>query len=186
LDDDPMSPTLRLGQHLYCAANGDEYHVTKNHWIACATCHMEGRSDAVTWLFEQGPRDTPTTAGGVLETGFLFRTADRRALSDYWHTINIEQGGMFDPTADAILLDAIAAFANLGLPLPIPPTTDPALVAKGKQVFAKFDCASCHSGPRFTDSGTGNPNLDLAGTIKLHDVGTCVTTGFPDVAHMDV
>src|SRR5262249_54874086 len=47
-------------------------------------------------------------------------------------------------------------------------------------------CASCHTGPAFTDSGAGNPKLDLTGIVLLHDVGTCVTTGFPDVAHQDV
>src|SRR5262249_12942532 len=94
---DPMPSELRLGQHLSNSANSDESPITKNHWIACATCHMEGRSDAVTWRFAQGPRDTPSNAGGMLGTGFLFRTADRRSVQDYSETINVEQGGRFDP-----------------------------------------------------------------------------------------
>ena len=104
-----------------------------NHWVACASCHMEGRSDAVTWRFAQGPRDTPSNAGGMLGTGFLFRTADRNAVQDYWHTINIEQGGTFDPRSRRRpLLDAIAAYVELrAFPLPIPPTTDPTKVARG-------------------------------------------------------
>ena len=55
-------------------------------------------------------------------------------------------------------------------------------------IFARADvgCATCHAGPRFTDSGAGNPTLDLAGTVVLHDVGTCVTNGFADAAHDDV
>ncbi len=185
---DPMPMQMRLGQHLFYSANSDEYPITKNHWVACATCHMEGRSDAVTWRFAQGPRDTPTNAGGMLGTGFLFRTADRNQVQDYWHTVNIEQGGNFDPTAQAPLLDAIAQYVNHGIPLPIPPTTDPAKVARGMQIFNSNDvgCSGCHQGPRFTDSGAGNPTLDLTGMVVLHDVGTCVTTGFPDVAHDDV
>ncbi|HEY1555625.1 MAG TPA: hypothetical protein VGF94_12395 [Kofleriaceae bacterium] len=188
---DPMPAQLRFGQHLFYSANSDEYPLTTNHWVACATCHMEGRSDAVTWLFAQGPRDTPTNAGGMLGTGFLFRTADRNQVQDYWHTINIEQGGSFDPVADAALLDTIAAYVNHGIPLPIPPTTDPALVARGAAIFtsAEVGCSDCHAGARFTDSGTGNPTLDLAGPIMLHDgtaLGTCVTTGYADVAHDDV
>src|SRR6185312_7924834 len=78
---DPMPAHLRLGQHLFYSANSDEYPITKNHWVACASCHIEGRSDAVTWLFAQGPRDTPTNAGGMLGTGFLFRTADRNQIA---------------------------------------------------------------------------------------------------------
>jgi mono/diheme cytochrome c family protein len=185
---DPMPAALRLGQHLFFSANSDEYPITRNHWVACASCHIEGRSDAVTWRFAQGPRDTPSNAGGMTGTGFLFRTADRNRVQDYWHTIDIEQGGRFDPVAQAALLDPLAAFVNLGLPLPIAPTTDPELVARGRALFADptVGCASCHAGPRFTDSGAGNPTLDLAGPVTLHDVGTCVTAGFADVAHTDV
>ncbi|HEY4158062.1 MAG TPA: beta-propeller fold lactonase family protein, partial [Polyangiaceae bacterium] len=105
LNADPMPAQLRLGFELFNSANSSAYPITTDHWIACATCHMEGRSDAVTWLFAQGPRDTPSNAGGMLGTGFLFRTADRTKVQDYFHTINTEQGGRFDPTAQAALLD---------------------------------------------------------------------------------
>ncbi len=186
---DPMPASLRLGQHLFYSANSDEYPITRNHWVACASCHIEARSDAVTWFFEQGPRDTPSNAGGMLGTGFLFRTADRTRVQDYWQTVNIEQGGRFDPVAQAALLDPLAAYVNLAIPVPIPPTTDPALVARGRALFEdpSVGCAGCHGGSRFTDSGGGNPNLDLAGPVRLHDVGTCVTDDaeFPDVAHTD-
>jgi YVTN family beta-propeller protein len=186
---DPMPAALRLGQHLFYSADSDEYPVTQNHWVACASCHLEGRSDAVTWRFAQGPRDTPSNAGGMLGTGFLFRAAARTRVQDYWETINTEQGGAFDPGADAPLLDALTAYVNLGIPLPVPPTTDPALVARGRAIFERADvgCLRCHNGPRFTDSGQGNEALELGGAIKLHDVGTCVTGGaWPDTPSEDV
>ena len=189
LASDPMPADLRTGQHLFYSANSDEAPITRNHWVACATCHLEGRSDAVTWRFEQGPRDTPTNAGGMLGTGFLFRTADRNKVQDYWKTVDVEQGGTFDPNvpATATELDQIAAYVNHGIPLPIPPTTDATLVTKGAALFQSAGCATCHSGPRFTDSGGDNTNLDLSGSILLHDVGTCVTSGvFPDVPHADI
>ncbi|HEY0482166.1 MAG TPA: di-heme oxidoredictase family protein, partial [Kofleriaceae bacterium] len=171
------------------SANSDEYPVTQNHWVACASCHLEGRSDAVTWRFAQGPRDTPSNAGGMLGTGFLFRTATRTRVQDYWHTINDEQGGDLDPDTAAPLLDALAAYVNFGIPLPVPPATDPARVARGRAIFERPDvgCASCHAGPRFTDSGQGNPQLALDGELRLHDVGTCVTGGaWPDTPVDDV
>jgi YVTN family beta-propeller protein len=185
LTADPMPAELRLGQHLFYSANSDEYPITKNHWIACATCHMEGRSDQVVWRFAQGPRDTPSNAGGTLGTGFLFRTADRTQVADYWHTINIEQGGSFGPTTQAALLGALQAYVDHALPLPVPPATDAAKVARGAELFARVDvgCARCHGGARHTDSGSGNPGLDLGGTIMLHDVGTCAAS---DVAHQDL
>ncbi len=187
LSFDPMPPAARLGQHLFFSSNSDEYPLTQDHWIACASCHLEGRSDAVTWRFAQGPRDTPSNAGGMLATGFLFRTADRNRVEDYWQTINKEQGGHFVPTnpSQTGLLDAIAYFVNYALPLPTPPATDDGTRARGQQLFGTLGCASCHSGAAFTDSGAGNATLDLSGAIRLHDVGTCVTSGYPDVAHED-
>lgn len=189
LTTDPMPQEMRFGQHLFYSSNSDEYPISKNHWIACATCHMEGRSDAVTWRFLEGPRDTPTNGGGTINTGFLLRTADRTQVQDYWRTINDEQGGTFDPTdpEDVTLLNAIATYVNYGIPFPVPPTTDPTLVAKGKTIFTGIGCVQCHDGPRFTDSGSGNPTLDLSGTVLLHDVHTCATTSiFPDVPHTDI
>jgi YVTN family beta-propeller protein len=187
LMNDPMPAQLRRGQHLFFSANSDEHAITKNHWIACATCHPEGRSDAVTWRFTQGPRDTPSNAGGVLGTGFLLRTADRVTVQDYWQTIRDEQGGTI-PSGDP-LLDDLAAFVNHGLPPVVPPKTDATKVALGRDVFnrAAVGCTMCHLGPRFTDSGSGNSALALDAGVVLHDVGTCVSSGpWPDAIHTDI
>ncbi len=61
---DPMPAELRHGQRLFYTANSAAFPITKNFWVACASCHIEGGSDAVTWLFKEGPRDTPSNAGG--------------------------------------------------------------------------------------------------------------------------
>jgi YVTN family beta-propeller protein len=189
LETDPMPAKLRLGQHLFYSANSDEYPIATNHWVSCSTCHLEGRSDAVVWRFAEGPRDTPSNAGGMRHSGFLLRTAVRTTVQDYWATINVEQGGHFtpgDPVTDP-LLDALADYVNGGIPLPIPPTTDAAKVALGKRLFERpsVGCLACHPGEWFTDSGQGNPTLDLSGPVVLHDIGDCVTTGFADAAHTD-
>jgi cytochrome c peroxidase len=187
---DPLSASQRRGQHLFFSANSDEVPITRNHWVACASCHIEGRSDAVTWRFAYGPRDTPTNAGGVGDTGFLLRTADRRSVRDYWQTIAMEQGGNVSPDdpASLPLLADLEAFVNTALPAPVPPATDPALVARGQAIFEdpKVGCAGCHVPPAYTDSGRGNPTLDLGGPILLHDVGTCDHGDFPDMPHMDI
>ncbi|HTA89045.1 MAG TPA: di-heme oxidoredictase family protein [Polyangiaceae bacterium] len=205
---DPMPSTLRLGQRVFYSANSGDLPVTRDHWVACASCHLEGRSDAVTWKFAQGPRDTPTNAGGLLDTGFLFRTADRTRVQDYFRTINVEQGGHFDGVTPSQqpLLDALADFVNYAIPAPMPPTWDAThtvsgaaldqLRSAGAAVFTRVGCTNCHSGPAKTDSGQGNALLDLTGSVVstatpggvlLHDVGTCVTTGaWPDVAHNDI
>jgi YVTN family beta-propeller protein len=198
---DPMPAAMRHGQLLFNTANSDQVPITQNRWIACATCHPEGRSDAVTWKFTEGPRDTPSNAGGVTDTGFLFRTADRSFVTDYWPTVDDEQGGKFGstladgggapPTDPLIIQDLkdIQTYVNFAIPVPIPPRTDPVLVAKGKMIFEdpQVGCTACHLGPpAYTDSAAGNASLDLSGTVLLHDVGTCVTSGFSDAAHNDV
>lgn len=178
---DPMPAELRLGQRVFFTANDTDVPVTTNRWMACASCHPEGTTNRITWHFEQGPRDTPSNAGGV--DGFLFRTAARRTLQEYWKTINVEQGGHFAPddTVLAPYLDALAAFVERGIPAPPPPTTDPARVARGRVIFFRDDtrCARCHEGPSFTDSGAQNPSLDLAGPVRLWDVGTCNASDRP-------
>ncbi|HZS38092.1 MAG TPA: hypothetical protein VFF06_14745 [Polyangia bacterium] len=184
LTRDPMPPQLRLGQHLFYSANSAAFPITQNFWVACSSCHLEGGTDAVTWLFFVGPRDTPSNAGGPINTGFLLRQALRASVVDYDTTINIEQGGDFH-RLDAMerpLLDAIAAFVNYAIPFPQNPNraadgTLTSAQAHGEQLFLAR-CTGCHTGRYLTDSGSGNPTLDLdAGPIVLHDIGTCVTSG---------
>jgi cytochrome c peroxidase len=184
---DPMPDELRLGQRLFYTANSSAFPVTQNFWVSCSTCHLEGQTDAVTWLFVVGPRDTPSNAGGPINTGFLLRQALRNSVADYDTTINLEQGGFFHRTntTQKPLLDALARFVNYAVSFPQNPNRSPdgtltAQQSQGKDLFQQR-CATCHSGDYLTDSGAGNPTLDLNGPILLHDIGTCQTTGqFPD------
>lgn len=192
LGQDPMPEDLRLGQRLFYSANSSAFPISRNFWASCSTCHLEGGTDAVTWKFITGPRDTPSNAGGPINTGFLFRQALRNSVVDYDKTINVEQGGVFhrDDATQKPLLDALADFVNYAIPFPQNPNlaADGALTGAQMRGKASFDdrCASCHSGDYFTDSGAGNPTLDLAGPIMLHNIGTCVTDGpFPDQAAPD-
>jgi YVTN family beta-propeller protein len=184
---DPMPANLRYGQRLFYTANSAAFPITTNFWVACSSCHLEGYTDAVTWQFTVGPRDTPSNAGGPINTGFLLRQALRNSILDYDTTIQIEQGGSYHRTntQNASDLKALADFVNLAIVFPQNPNVaaDGTLTdtqTHGKDLFLQY-CRTCHTGEYLTDSGTGNPTLDLAGPILLHDVGTCVTTGdFPD------
>ena len=175
-------PQLRLGQHLFYSAEQRRVPDHQNHWVACATCHIEGRSDAVTWRFAQGPRDTPSNAGGMLGTGLPVPHRRSQPGAGLLAHDQHRAGRPLRPDDRA----GRAARRDRGLrrttriPLPDPADDRSAtLVARGKAIFERADvgCATLPPGPRFTDSGAGNPTLDLAGTVLLHDVGTCVTTG---------
>jgi len=203
---DPMPADYRHGQRLFYSSNSAEFPITKDFWMACATCHLEGQTDAVTWKFLEGPRDTPSNAGGPINTGFLFRQAVRNSLVDYDETIRVEQGGSYSRTdpAQQVDLQALAAFVNYAIPFPQNPNREPdggltPSQANGKAVFAP--CTKCHctgagttimcgsAGDFFTDSGDGNPTLNLGIPPILHDMTfyTCVTAGaFPDEASTDI
>jgi YVTN family beta-propeller protein len=183
LSADPMPARLRLGQRLFYSANSSALPITQNFWVSCSSCHLEGGTDAVTWLFTVGPRDTPSNAGGPINTGFLLRQALRNSIADYDTTIDVEQGGRFhrDNAMQKDLLDALADYVNYAIALPQNPNlaSDDSLTDAQQRGRATFQaaCASCHTGAWLTDSGVGNPTLDLAGPIMLHDIGTCVKTG---------
>jgi YVTN family beta-propeller protein len=193
LAEDPMPADMRLGQRLFYTANSSKFPITKNFWVACASCHIEGGSDAVTWQFKEGPRDTPSNAGGPINTGFLLRQALRTNVNQYDLTIQDEQGGTYSLSqpAQKADLDALALYVNYGISLP----QNPYLAADGKLNDAqtrgektfKAVCASCHDGPFYTDSASGNPTLDFNLPILLHDLGTCVKKGdFVDKPGIDV
>ncbi|MFT3774679.1 MAG: c-type cytochrome [Minicystis sp.] len=193
LGADPMPAEMRYGQRLFYTANSAEFPITKNFWVACSSCHIEGGSDAVTWLFTSGPRDTPSNAGGPINTGFLLRQGLRSNIEQYDETDRIEQGGSYDLNnpAHKTDLEALSAYVNYAIPFPPNPfvSADGTLNESQTRGKATFDvaCASCHSGPYYTDSAAGNPALDFKKQILLHDIGTCVKTGDnPDTPQRDV
>ena len=190
---DPMPAGLRLGQKLFYSANSDDVPLTQNHWVSCATCHLEGRSSAVTWKVREGPRDTPSNAGGMLGTGFLFRTADRSQVQDYWQTIDPGAGRPLQPRRGIAEGPARRA-------LELRQLRDPGAGAaaaherpgtRGRRTDLQRPLEDgmhvLSLRPEQDRLRMDNPTLDLAGPILLHDVGTCVTNGaWPDVAHQDI
>lgn len=177
---DPMPSNLRLGQRIFNTANSAAFPITRNFHLSCATCHIEGRTSSVTWLFRDGPRDVPSLAGGVLGTGFLLRQAKLRSVHQYDKSIVSHLGGKYDAdfAPQETQLDALASYVNYAIPYPRNPNVTGVGGISGEQAAGKvvFDgrCASCHYGPALTDSGAGNPLLNLDGVILLHDIGTCV------------
>ena len=204
-----MPANLRLGQKLFFSAEQRRRaHDAGPLGGVRDAATSKGRSDAVTWLFAQGPRDTPTNAGGMLDTGFPLSDRGSLAGAGLLEDDRRRAGGRRSRPADAQqpLLDAIADYVNYALPAPVPPSPTrrtrfagdalASLRAQGESVFDQVGCPTCHTGPAKTDSGSGNPMLTLggpivssrhAGGVLLHDVGTCVTNGpWPDVVHDDI
>lgn len=163
-------------------------------YIACASCHIDGRHDGRVWDFTQrgeGFRNTQDLRGrSGTGHGNLHWTANFDELQDFVIDIVEEFGGggflppgetpnppLGPPNAGRSQeLDDLAAYMNsLGLAtLPKSPWRDAdgrmtATAEEGAAIFEQLGCAGCHD-PQggYTDSTLGE--------ATLHDVGTLRTS----------
>ena len=184
--DAPKTPEWVRGKILFNSAKPP---MTTRKWIACSSCHPDGHNDGRVWQNPEGLRKTPALFG-VAHTHPLHWSADRDEVQDFEYTIRgrlmqgtgflgqIKPKRGFEPieldekcAGRSKDLDAIAIYTNsfdftLSPHIPAPGQLSEA-AQRGKKLF--FDktvgCASCHSGPYYTDSSLQKP-------FKLHDVGT--------------
>jgi hypothetical protein len=134
------------------------FHEATGSNIACMSCHPEGGDDSHTWHFDIGFRRTQSIRGGIMATAPFHWAGDEANISALSHDVFSERmgGANLSEAQTAVLgtwIDRIPAIA-------VSPTVDAAAVARGQALFAKADCASCHSGEHFTnnenkDVGTG-------------------------------
>ena len=180
VDSEPLAATVLAGKrHFYDASDG---RMSREGYLSCATCHLEGGQDGRTWDFTQrgeGLRNT-TDLRGRRGTGHgpVHWTANFDEIQDFEHDIRSGFGGTgflsaadFAATSDPLGaakagrsadLDALAAYvASLGSAhIPRSPhrasdgSLTPAAV-QGQALFRSLSCASCHAGPDFTDSSFG-------------------------------
>ncbi len=185
--DPPKTAEWVRGKILFNSARPP---MTSRKWIACSSCHPDGHNDGRVWQNPEGLRKTPSLFG-VAHTHPLHWSADRDEVQDFEYTIRglLMQGSGFlggrtkakagfapveldeKCAGRSSDLDAIAIYTNsfdftLSPNIPAPGKLSPE-AERGKALF--FDktvgCASCHSGPYYTDSSLQRP-------FKLHDVGT--------------
>jgi YVTN family beta-propeller protein len=183
----PKTPEWVRGKILFNTALPP---MTRQSWISCSSCHPDGHADGRVWQNPEGLRKT-TPLFGLAHTHPLHWSADRDEVQDFEYTIRgrLMQGrGLlrgplkpkegFHPTElDEPLagrspdLDALAVYCNsfdfrLSPHIPAPGKLSPQ-AERGKALFFSeaVGCATCHSGPYYTDSSLTKP-------FKLHDVGT--------------
>jgi YVTN family beta-propeller protein len=183
----PKSPEWVRGKVLFSTADRP---LSGRRWIACASCHPDGQGDSRVWHNPEGLRKTQAFYG-LAHTHPLHWSADRDEVQDFEYTIRgrLMQGpGLYDGeikpkegfhpveleeklSGRSADLDALAIYCNsftftLSPHIPAPGKLS-AAAARGKRLFfdATVGCASCHSGPYYTDSSLQKP-------FRLHDVGT--------------
>lgn len=74
VDDEPLPSAQLRGKQAFYSARGRS---SRQGWLSCASCHPDGRSDGVTWVWAQGPRQTPSL-DGLFPHGASAATSDQR------------------------------------------------------------------------------------------------------------
>jgi len=185
---EPLPARVANGKRLFYRSREPRHSLS--NYISCASCHADGDGhDGRTWDFTnrgEGLRNTTDLRGrGGLADGPVHWSGNFDELQDFENDIVLHFGGsglaqdgqppnppLGAPNAgrSADLDDLAAYMTSLTTPVRSPfrredgTLTDAA--RRGKALFSSggVGCASCHSGPRFTDS--------VMGSFVRHDVGT--------------
>jgi len=193
VEAEPLEAQVLAGAIVFHASRDPR--MSRTRYLSCATCHLDGEADGLTWDFTQrgeGLRNTIPLRGRAGH-GPIHWSGNFDEVQDFEHDIRDGQGGTgFLPdalfhagTRDTTLgdpkaglspeLDALAAYvASLDALGTSPHRRDgdaawEAARARGEAIFRdpSVGCATCHAGPRYTDSAFTSPGAPL-----LHDVGT--------------
>lgn len=193
VDTEPLDAEVLAGARVFHFA-GDP-RMSTDAYLSCASCHLDGGTDARTWDFTdrgEGFRDTQALFA-MPAAGPFHWTANFDEIQDFENAIRDHQAGAGfmveadfaatqDPLGDPKAgispdLDALAAYIeSLATHRPRSPWREedgaPSEAgARGREVFVAAGCESCHAGAELTDAGW---NAD--GTPVLHDIGTMVET----------
>ena len=184
----PHTPEWVRGKELFVSAKPPMGSVK---WISCSSCHPDGLSDARVWQNPEGDRRT-VHLWGLAHTHPLHWSADRDEVQDFEYTVRgklMRGRGLFDgtlkprpnflPAAELDMdlagkskdLDALAIYTNSFESRLSPHAAGPGKLTleaeRGRKLFASdaVGCATCHSGPYYSDSSLKRP-------FVVHDVGT--------------
>jgi len=183
-----LAPAILRGKILFHNAGNPQ--LSQGSWISCASCHPDGGTDSVTWIFPDGPRQTQPlwNAGQTLPWHWSAALDEPQDVEDTIHVIQLGLG--LAPGTDPALLDTpnagraadLDALADFMLQGIRPPNVrvDPAASA-GRLLFSNTGCVDCHGGPTWTASQLpGAPgDLDPDGNGMLDAVLRNVDTVNP-------
>ena len=147
---------------------GNDGRISARGAMACASCHPEAGTDGLSWRIEEHELQTPLLAGRVAGTHpYKWDGGDKDLAISLTGTMRRLGGGGLSPSQTK----AIAAYLET-LPAPRAPHREPAVVARGKQLFESdaLGCTSCHGGALYSDSAMH----ELDGTLAKADTPSLV------------
>ncbi len=139
-----MSGEEQFGNALFNTTSGI---INSDLAFACASCHIEGGTDGLSWRIGPQALQTPILAGRINGTHpFKWDGSDTTLAATFATTTKRLGGSGLDEKES----NAIAAYLK-SLPPPRPPTGDAVAIARGKQLFESRGCTTCHDGPTYND-----------------------------------
>ncbi len=169
-----LSDNVLLGKQVFY--NADDPKMSRESYISCASCHVDGGHDGRTWDFTErgeGLRNTITLEGRKgMGHGNVHWTANFDEIQDFENDIRNGFGGTgflsdedFSHTSNPLgnpkgglstELDALAAYVTSLADVAKSPVknADGSLSVSaiaGLELFNSLDCSSCHAGTNFVD-----------------------------------
>ena len=190
------APVLDGKKTFYNAALKDAFgqdRMSKETYISCSTCHVDGSMDGRTWDFTQrgeGFRNTTDLRGRAgMGHGNVHWSGNFDEIQDFENDIREHFGGtglMAGPAISTPLgspkaglnstLDNLAAYVTSldrstipKSPFRNPDGSQTAAAVAGRQVFLAQSCTDCHGGANYTNSRGGVgviPRLQNLGTLS--------------------
>ena len=162
LGDEPEMSSQRRGELFFCDAN-----LCFQNWQSCTSCHPGSRADGLNWDLLNDGTGNPKNGKSMLYTHYtppVMITGIRDSAA-----IAVRAGIKYiqfteRPEADALDIDA---YLKSLVPVPSPYLRNGQLTKKarkGKEIFVKAGCISCHSGLYHTDG----VKYDVGTGIKRH------------------
>ncbi len=132
----------------------DIFHTAAGVFLACASCHPEGGDDGHVWLLDGQPRRTPSLRGTIAGTAPYHWPGDEADLVAL--TNDVYSGRMSGAHLDSAQMAALTGWIEKVPAPPAPTWVDPVSAQRGRALFERADtaCATCHSGPKFTNNST--------------------------------
>jgi mono/diheme cytochrome c family protein len=156
---DSCSEVIALGGESRADTGFDLFHNTSGmanpNGLACASCHPEGRDDGHVWTFSgEGQRRTQTLAGTLAGTAPFHWGGNLPTLSFLMDEVSTRRmGGVIQSSAR---VEALQGWLLALQPLrpAVSPVVEQSQVDQGEALFQDetVGCASCHSGPSFTNN----------------------------------
>jgi hypothetical protein len=145
--------TIALSSVSFQDTGHDIFHAQAGGLIACASCHPEGGDDGHVWLLDGLPRRTPSLRGTIAGTAPYHWPGEEKDMSMLIDDVYSQRmsGVRLDPGQQGALTTWVES-----IPAPAAPSwIDHSAAQRGKTLFeGSAQCASCHSGAKFTNNAT--------------------------------